>query len=126
SAGLTSTELDEYQVWLKESLEPSTFVEARNPYVVGRPVEGEFFVGRNDVLQTIVKNLAPGAGRNILVLRGQRRTGKTSVLLRLRDTLTALTQGTYLPVFVDVQGLAIVTSEAEFLHRLAWEIWMGL
>jgi hypothetical protein len=99
------------------------FGEAPPVYVVGRPAEDRSFVGRADVLKTIKDNLGPGAGRNILVLRGQRRTGKTSVLYRLRDTLAADTGGAYLPVFVDLQGLTLITGEAEFLHRLAWEIW---
>jgi molecular chaperone DnaK len=124
--GLSTSEVSDYQVWLQEKLEPSRFVEAQNPYVVGRPVEGDFFVGRNDVMKMIVKNLEPGAGANILVLRGQRRTGKTSVLLRLSDTLSQTSKGRYLPVFVDVQGLAFVRGDAEFLYRLAWEIWTQL
>src|SRR5262249_3180957 len=46
------------------------FVEAEDPYVAGLPVAGKLFVGRTDVLQMIRNNLAPAAGKNILVLRG--------------------------------------------------------
>jgi hypothetical protein len=102
------------------------FVEAPVPYIVGRPVQGDLFVGRKDVLKTLQNNLTPEAGKNILVLRGQRRTGKTSVLLRLRDILARKSYGFYLPIFVDVQGLTLVQNEGQFLYLLAHHIWSGL
>src|SRR5262249_43701645 len=102
------------------------FVEAQNPYVVGPPVEGEVFVGRNDVLKMIKDNLAPAAGKNILVLRGQRRTGKTSVLWRVRDTLVRDSDGVYLPVLVDLQGMQGIKSEDQFFYILAYRIWSAL
>jgi tetratricopeptide (TPR) repeat protein/CHAT domain-containing protein len=96
-----------------------SFVEADNPYVVGQAVAGRMFVGRDDVLKMIRDNLAPAAGKNILVLRGQRRTGKTSVLLRLRDTLPGETGGAYLPVLVSVQALMMARNEGQFFYHLA-------
>jgi hypothetical protein len=98
-------------------------VEAKDPYVVGMPVAGELFVGRDDILKMILDNLAPAAGKNILVLRGQRRTGKTSVLLRLRETLPQETDGAYMPVYVDLQAFSMVRREGEFFHQLAHRIW---
>jgi CHAT domain-containing protein len=95
------------------------FIEAQDPYVVGLPVEGELFVGRRDVLRMIKENLAPSAGKNILVLRGQRRTGKTSVLKRVRATLRKESAGAYLPILVDLQGLTRAQDEASFFYSLA-------
>jgi CHAT domain-containing protein/Tfp pilus assembly protein PilF len=116
---------------LREGLLPLTaryrpFAEAQDPYVAGPPVAGKLFVGRADVLQLIRNNLAPAAGKNILVLRGQRRTGKTSVLLRLRDTLPEDSGGRYLPAFVSLQGLAMVQGDGAFFYHLARRIQLEL
>jgi len=94
------------------------FLPVFNPYEVSRPAQGKLFVGRSDVLRMIEENLAPAASKNILVLRGQKRTGKTSVLHHLRDTLAQENQA-YLPVFVDMQGFGLVTSNRDFLYQLA-------
>jgi hypothetical protein len=102
------------------------FVPADDPYVAGVPVAGKLFVGRADVLQMIHNNLVPAAGKNILVLRGQRRTGKTSVLLRLRDTLPEESGGLYLPALVSLQGLAMVQGEGAFFYHLARRIQLEL
>jgi len=102
------------------------YKEAVSPYQVGAPVQGELFVGRQDILKKIEDNLAVAAGKNILVLRGQRRTGKTSVLYRLRDTFFKNSQGRYLPVFASVQGLMGVKDESAFYWRLARQIADGL
>src|SRR5262249_33769671 len=110
----------------KPSVVGSTFVQAESPYVVGRPAKGDLFVGRNDVLRMVQANLSPQGAKNILVLRGQRRTGKTSVLLRLLETLPRETEGFYLPVFVDVQGMTMAANESEFFHLLAHHIWSHL
>ena len=104
----------------------SPFVEAESPYVVGRPVQGELFVGRSDILKMVHDNLGSGAAKNVLVLRGQRRTGKSSVLLHLRGTLAQDLEGFYLPVFVDVQGMTMVENDGQFVHLLAHQIWSGL
>ncbi len=117
---------DVFQAKLSQIGRDPSFVEAEDPYVVGRPVEGKLFVGRTDILKLVTANLSPSAGRNILLLRGQRRTGKTSVLLRLRDTLAKESGGYYHPVFVDMQGLTMVQNEGELLYMLAHSIWADL
>jgi hypothetical protein len=104
----------------------SAFTMADDPYVVGLPAEGSAFVGRRDILAMIQDNLAPAAGKNILVLRGQLRLGKTSVLFRLRDTLAEGMHSAYLPVMIDMQGMAGVNSEGEFFFRMASEKREGL
>jgi hypothetical protein len=105
---------------------PKPVDEVTSPYVVGRPVHGELFVGRRDILKLIENNIRPSAGKNVLVLRGQRRSGKTSVLLRLRDTLATTSKGSYLPVFADLQGLVGTRDEGQFFYSLAHRIWKDL
>ena len=59
-----------------------------NPYIIGKPLrEGELFFGREDVFQYIRQNLKGEYRDNIIILHGQRRTGKTSILYQLRKFL---------------------------------------
>jgi CHAT domain-containing protein len=96
-----------------------SFTEAVNPYVTGRFVAGAKFIGRTDILKCIRDNLGPSAGQNILVLRGQRRSGKTSVLKQLQRTLPQECGGAYLPAYFDLQGMGLLQNEAQFFRTLA-------
>lgn len=74
----------------------------RNPFVVGNSVGGtEAFVGREDIIAkveaTLLQPLEPG-----IVLFGQRRIGKTSILQELRVRLAR--SGPWTPIFFDLQG----------------------
>ena len=51
-----------------------------NPYIVGDPVEGNLFVGREDVLRQLEELWAMGHQLQSVVLYGHRRMGKTSIL----------------------------------------------
>jgi tetratricopeptide (TPR) repeat protein len=74
-----------------------------NPYVAGSPLRGEQgFFGRQDTLDWVARELRNPA-TNALVLFGQRRTGKTSLLLQLQRILPA---DAFLPVYFDLQDLA--------------------
>jgi hypothetical protein len=52
-----------------------------NPYVVGDPVEGNLFVGREDILRRLEELWAMRHQRQSVVFYGHRRMGKTSILL---------------------------------------------
>ena len=59
-----------------------------NPYIAGNPVTGpEMFFGREDVFQFLRQTLMGQHRDNVIVLYGQRRTGKTSVLYQMRSHL---------------------------------------
>lgn len=73
-----------------------------NPYVVGPPVGGKGFFGRREVLEWIAQWLSNPHSRS-LVLFGQRRIGKTSVLLQLQRLLPA---DLFLPVYFDLHDQA--------------------
>jgi len=76
----------------------------RNPYVIGNSVgNSQAFVGRDDVLREVL-NVVRHDNQNAIVLFGQRRIGKTSVLRELEAKLPK--QGDCLPVFVDLQDKA--------------------
>lgn len=89
-------------------------VARRNPYIIGRPItEPERFFGRDRLFEFIADNLLQGA--QVILLHGQRRIGKSSVLAQI-------------PKFVDLKDFAFVPlslegdsrkSIGEVLHELA-------
>ena len=72
-----------------------------NPYIAGNPVVSQGkLVGRESIVQDI-KRALHNPYTHAMVLFGQRRIGKTSVLLHLEHSL--LSRKEYLPVYVDLQ-----------------------
>jgi tetratricopeptide (TPR) repeat protein len=89
--------------------------EIVNPYIAGAPVvEARMFFGREDVFDWIQNSLTGRYANHILVIHGQRRVGKTSVLKQLGNRLPEK----YIPVFFDLQGRTHTT-----LDRFLW--WLG-
>jgi tetratricopeptide (TPR) repeat protein len=71
----------------------------RNPYIIGRPIaEPESFFGRDRVFEFITDNLLQGS--QVLLLHGQRRIGKSSVLAQI-------------PNFVKLQDFAFISLSLE-------------
>jgi hypothetical protein len=102
------------------------FVEAEKPfqrifpipYVTGTPLQtSHTFVGRQDVFDFVREHLLGTYQNNVIVLHGQRRTGKTSILYRLNDVLAQ----THLCVLIDMQGKA-ARGEVDFLYSMADDI----
>jgi tetratricopeptide (TPR) repeat protein len=71
-----------------------------NPYIIGNPVSGATFLGRDDILQE-VSQVLEDHNNNAIVLVGQRRIGKTSVLHQLQAKL--LNKGSCHPISFDLQ-----------------------
>ncbi|MEM7134580.1 MAG: VWA domain-containing protein [Chloroflexota bacterium] len=90
-----------------------------NPYVAGNPVGGSSaFVGRADVLRSVLRMLN-NPGSNALVLFGQRRIGKTSVLRHLEQSLPE--SGAFKPIYFDLQDKAALPLNT-VLEQLAQRI----
>ena len=88
------------------------------PYVTGTPLRsGEMFVGRQDVFDFVTEHLLGAYQNNVIVLHGQRRTGKTSILYRLQEVLA----GTHIAVLIDMQGKA-ARGMADFLYAISDDI----
>jgi hypothetical protein len=88
------------------------------PYVTGTPLKtDDVFVGREDVFAFIRENLLGAHQNNVIILHGQRRTGKTSVLYRLGQMMA----DTHVGVLVDMQGKP-ARGEADFLFSIADDI----
>ncbi len=90
-----------------------------NPYIAGNPVRGEtLFIGRTDILRD-VQQVLRDPRTNAIVLYGQRRIGKTSILFELEQQLSE--SGEYLPVYFDLHDKSDL-SLSEILFRLAEQI----
>ncbi|EDN68540.1 conserved hypothetical protein, membrane [Beggiatoa sp. PS] len=91
--------ITDYAQTLTEAVESRQ--EIINPYVIGIPLteHQEIFVGRSDISERI-ERLLLDARCPPLLLYGQRRTGKTSLL----NNLGKLLPWQIIPLFVDLQG----------------------
>jgi hypothetical protein len=88
--------------------------EQANPYIAGSPVTvSDMFFGREDVFDFVRQALVGRHRDNVIVLYGQRRTGKTSILYHLQRQLGAR----YVCVFVDLHALAL-----EGFGTALWEL----
>lgn len=96
------------------------FAPIPNPYLPGTPLRGDspLFYGREELFEFIVENAGQIASRNVLILVGQRRTGKTSALLRLGRHLP----DHILPIYIDCQSLGVLPGMPALFHDLAWHI----
>jgi hypothetical protein len=92
-----------------------------NPYVAGAPVlDAGLFVGRESSIARILETIH----HNSVLIYGERRIGKTSLLHHLKRRLQALEDPEYefFPVFVDLEG----TREEDFFATLAAEVFEEL
>ncbi|MCC6168073.1 MAG: hypothetical protein IT329_12680 [Caldilineaceae bacterium] len=90
---------------------------AYNPYISGEPVRrDDMFFGRRDLVQRIVDTLH----NNSIMIYGERRIGKTTLLYQLVTVLREVNDTDYwfVPIYVDLEG----TPQEEFFHYLMEEI----
>lgn len=102
--------------WILTRGRLAPFIEiSPNPYIAGNPLRSEnMFFGRNDVFEYLNTKLRPGLDVAI-VLYGQRRTGKTSILFRLKEGKLG---PQFIPVYIDIQAVP-TGNDKEFLHQIA-------
>ena len=98
----------------------NVFAPLTNPYVVGNPIHhAEMFFGRTDDVKWIQEHLAQ-VGNEMILLTGQRRIGKTSLLRHVERLRTELH---LIPFFVDTQSLIpSVTDDTSFYQALLDEM----
>jgi hypothetical protein len=93
-----------------------------NPYIAGSPIQGEeMFFGREDIFEFIKARLAGGPQDNSIVLHGQRRTGKTSILYQMHRRIDPR----YLCVYVNLHAFNLNGIE-NLLRELAYYLTNGL
>ncbi len=83
-----------------------------NPYGSGI-AEGSRFYGREEERERVLAFLHKKEQNVAILLWGQRRIGKTSFVLRLKESVA----GVFLPIYIDLQGLKDA-STIMFLHLL--------
>ncbi|QSV63971.1 MAG: ABC transporter substrate-binding protein [Dolichospermum sp. DL01] len=66
----------------------TSFKSQRNPYVIGRPIDQQLFFGRESLFLTIQDHIQHNS--NIILLYGQRRIGKSSVIRNIPHGLNDL------------------------------------
>ncbi|HID64805.1 MAG TPA: tetratricopeptide repeat protein [Anaerolineae bacterium] len=94
-------------------------VRIPNPYIAGPPIGGdEGFYGRQDVFDFVRRTFA-STHQKVIVLFGQRRVGKTSILYQLQKP-SNLPEGFH-PVYFNLEGRASQNLN-EVLHALAEKI----
>lgn len=87
-----------------------------NPFIVGNPIRQEaMFFGREDDFRYVRTKLEGAAGGCVVVLCGERRTGKSSILYQI---LNGRLGERFIPVFVDLQEM-VVSNDREFFRRVA-------
>ncbi len=93
-----------------------------NPYIAGNPVTGSLFVGREDIMRRLEELwMSPGQVSSV-ILYGQRRIGKSSILQNLEMRFGNLTEIVYFNMQIAAHGSSI----SDLLYALAWEIYDNL
>ncbi|MFN6513286.1 MAG: AAA family ATPase [Nostoc sp. CreGUA01] len=86
-----------------------------NPYITGTAInDRNKFFGRDDLFRFIEDNLVQGT--SVILLHGQRRIGKSSLLAQIPHFLSHLTQHVFIPLSLEGQSQG---SLADILHHLA-------
>jgi formylglycine-generating enzyme required for sulfatase activity len=87
----------------RDGEESVTKARTINPYIAGIPLrEARGFFGRQDILSWVINELG-NKDTNALVLCGQRRIGKTSILLQLQRIMP---RQAFSPIYFDLQDQA--------------------
>ncbi|MCX6028211.1 MAG: hypothetical protein NT169_02770 [Chloroflexi bacterium] len=92
-----------------------------NPYICGEPVrQAEMFFARDELLNKIFSALH----QNSVMIHGERRMGKTSLLYQLTQRLRQADdpEWVFVPVLIDLEG----TPQEHFFHHLMDGIWAVL
>jgi GAF domain-containing protein len=100
-----------------QTQETLLLVKFANPYIVGQPIrKPDMVFGREPLFKRVLSVLH----QNSLLLHGERRIGKTTVLLQLELRLHAADDAEYRfrPVYIDLQGI----EETSFFHHMMEEI----
>jgi len=117
---ITGTSQDKLVEELSRELETQDnllVVKFSNPYIVGQPVrKPDMCFGREPLFKRMLSVLH----QNSLLMHGERRIGKTTVLLQLEMRLYAADDPEYRfkPVYIDLQGI----EESAFFHHIMEEV----
>jgi hypothetical protein len=101
---LMRADINNIEIELKRSAE---FIDAQpreNPYVAGGAVDDpRFWLGNEDLINRVLTSIS----RNHFFIRGERRSGKTTLLMRISRALGMKTypEVSFIPVYLSLQGI---------------------
>ncbi|KYK29061.1 MAG: hypothetical protein AYK19_20170 [Theionarchaea archaeon DG-70-1] len=95
-----------------------TFSPTANPYYTGIPVKDEpMFFGRENVFESLKRELIISDRNSAIILHGENKIGKTSILFQIEKGKLNLGPE-FIPVYINMNSM-IVYSDYEFLSTLA-------
>jgi len=96
--------------------ESQEFRYISNSFSTGTPtLDRKMFYGREEDMAFLIDNLTRDA-KSVIVLYGQRRSGKTTLLLQL---INATVSDEYIPVLIDMQRVSYQITIQSFLYKVA-------
>jgi hypothetical protein len=96
----------------------------QNPYIVGMPVKSrEMFFGRQNIFNWVRENISGQYQEQPLLLYGERRMGKTSILYQLQQNPPT---PNHICLLFDLQLYSYIIDIGEFLFEMASNIIMRL
>lgn len=103
---------------------PREFTKIDNPYTTGTPIRDKrMCYGREEDLAYLQDNLTRTTAQTVLVLYGQRRSGKTTLLYQLANS-PALAP--HVSVLIDLQSLTYGLTPGNFFFKIAHAIYKEL
>jgi len=102
-----------FNLWLNEKMPYVRRSSLVNPYIIGDPVTGNNFYGRQQQVDQVLQNIS----HKSYLLDAEWRTGKTSLLYKIQHELRLITLDDhyFVPVFVSIDGC----SEDNIWYRIA-------
>jgi len=111
---------------LEKNTHVREFITTPNPYHAGTALAGKnksVFYGREQELRYLQQSLISYPTNVVVVLYGQRRSGKTSLLYQLAETDILKP---HIPIYIDMQNISLGLTTSEFLYRIAYAISKGM
>lgn len=94
--------------------------EIQNPYIVGNPIKSSsMFFGREDEFSFISQKISREGANQLILLCGDRRSGKTSILFQI---LNGRLGDGIVPVLIDMQMLAGIEDDDSFFEVMYQKI----
>lgn len=113
------TSIEEFEDCIKLRDWREEFVQIPNPYSTGTPTyDSNLFYGREYDMALLKDNLTRDV-KSVVVLYGQRRSGKTSLLVQLTNFSRL---GAHIPVLLDMQRVSYRANIENVLSRIAHTI----
>jgi len=102
-----------FKLWLNQKKPYERLSSLKNPYIIGDPVTGENFYGRQREIDEILQKIS----NQSVLLDDEWRTGKTSLLYKIENELNLMNSGEhyFITIFASIDGCP----EDIIWHRIA-------